>query len=448
MKTFFLTAATSLFFLCGYTQVRNSSIGISSNTTSIQQGTNMNSNSSSSYSNHSSTSDNRYNDRNINNNSSSNTNSNYGINSNSNSNNSSSWNNSNSNNWNSQNNYYNSNNYTNNNSNYNNNYGTYTTNSGYKTKNENYGENIVSESPLIQNNNPFNTLNRSKLYNTNNPINRLFSEHQKPSQKFIINPQISNTLKANDGTIIKIQANSFIDRNGDVVTGEVEFEVKEIYGKGDMITSNAHTISNDMILESGGELYMDASRNSDPLMLAFNKPIQVEMPTTGNGDMQLFYGRPDGNSVNWTLANNNSVAPISNNNVSTGNSYNFNVNALGWMNCDKFRRNRGANTKINVRVPSQFDSTNTAVYIVFKGQNSVTRCDYYDLMNTNDQGQFSTRWYSVPVGAEVTLVAISEINGEVYSASKPVIITANMTEELTFIPTTMDIFKANMAKLP
>lgn len=450
MKARILTTILVISTLTLFAQNKNASVGMSSNTTSIQNGSsNSHQSNYSTQSNYSSNSNSSYkysernpvNDNNNSNNSNNSNSSSYSSNTNSSSNSWSNNNNYNNNNWNNNSNsnyYYNNNNYGNNGN---------SDSNGYKAKDENYGSTMVSES-TSPSTNPFNILHRVPLYNNNNPINKLFNQIQTPSQTFTINAQSAHTLKGNNGTVIKIKANSFVDKNGNVVQGDVNLEVKEIYGKGDMISSNAHTVSNDMILESGGEMYMDASRNGEPLMLANDKPIQVEMPTNGNGDMQLFYGRPDQNSINWTLANNNTTAPTSNSNVNTGNSYNFNINGLGWINCDKFRRNNGRNTKIAVRVPERFDSTNTAVFIVFKGQNSVTRFDGYSEPITYNGGQFETKWYSVPVGAEVTLVAISELNGEYYSASKPVRISQNMTEELTFSPTTMELFKADMAKLP
>jgi outer membrane protein assembly factor BamB len=236
------------------------------------------------------------------------------------------------------------------------------------------------------------------------------------------------------------------------VKGDVEFEMKEIYNRGDMVLSNAHTVCNDLPLESGGELYLGASRNSEPLVLAADKNILIEMPARSNKEMQLFNGMPDRNSVNWNVANPNTVTPVLNSNSITGSSYNFSTSSMNWINCDKFMRSNSSNTKINVRVPKQFDTTNTAVFIVFAGQNTVTKFDHFtnysQLSNESNQSIFDTRWYTVPVGADVTIVAISEVDGQVFSAIQPTKIMKDQVAELEFNPTTMDEFKSKMSTLP
>lgn len=396
-----------------------------------------------------------------------NNNNNWSINNNS-SNNSSS-NNSNSNtNWSNNNNYYNNNlnnGYTNNgyyNSNYNNNQLYTNSNNNYTTQNqnsykavdENYGNEVstVDKNTLLNFKNQYNISDMRSNYRNGTNIDRLFTKYQQPSQIFIIDAQAENTLKGTDGTILKIAPNSFVTKNGELVKGDVEFEMKEIYDRSDMVLSNAHTVCNDLPLESGGELYLGATRNSEPLILAADKNILIEMPARSNKEMQLFNGMPDRNSVNWNVANPNTVTPVLNSNSATGSSYNFSTTSMNWINCDKFMRSNASNTKINVRVPKQFDTTNTAVFIVFAGQNTVTKFDHFtrfnQLSNESDRSTFDTRWYTVPVGAEVTIVAISEVDGQVFSSIQPTKIMKDQVAELEFNPTTMDEFKNKMYTLP
>jgi hypothetical protein len=54
----------------------------------------------------------------------------------------------------------------------------------------------------------------------------------------------------------------------------------------------------------------------------------------------------------------------------------------------------------------------------------------------------------VPVGAEVTIVAISEVDGQVFSSIQPTKIMKDQVAELEFNPTTMDEFKNKMYTLP
>jgi len=286
-------------------------------------------------------------------------------------------------------------------------------------------------------------------YRNNTSIEKLFKQTQKTSQIFIINAQQENTIKTTGSTVIKIAPNSFLDKNGEVVKGDVEFEVKEMYSKSDMILSNAHTVSNDMVLKSGGELFLGAEKNGQPLVLANNKPISLEMPAEDKEPMQLFNGKPDRNTVNWNLANNQEVSPVLNTNSPTGYSYNFTANNMNWLNCDKFMPRTAQNTKINVRFDKQFDTTNTAVFIVYRDQNTVTKFDGFSTYDGTtrmlpQQSLFETKWYSVPAGTNVNIVAISEINGQYYSNIQSTIIQKDHVMDMMMYPTTLDEIKATL----
>lgn len=410
-----------------------------------------------------SSNDNNNNNNNSSSNYSSNNNSNWSSNNNSNSN----WGNSNNNSYgnnynNSYNNGYNngyyngynngySSNYTSNNSN---NYYNSNTQTSYQVSDNSYGSNVITEDKtnVVAKSNPYNITNMPSNYRNNTSIERFFKNNQKTSQTFIINAQVQNTLKGNDGTIVKIEPNSFVDKNGNIVKGEVEFELKEVYDKSAMVNSNAHTVSNDIPLISGGELFMGATQGDEPLMLASNKPIALEMPANSKEPMQLFNGKPDRNTVNWNLANTNSVTPVLNANSNTGSSYNFTTNSMNWINCDRFMRNNGNNTKMNVRLPQQYDTTNTAVFIVFAGQNTVTKFDHFKQLdrtsNVVNLSNFDTKWYSIPVGSDVTIVALSEVNGQYYSSMQRTVVVKDHLTDLTMQPTTLDQFKSDMEKLP
>ncbi len=352
--------------------------------------------------------------------------------------------------------YYNNNSYNNNNGYSNNNTysSTYQNQSSYKVTDDNYGTDLVSEDKTVLKNKTceYNTTDMMSNYRSTTAIDRFFKNNQKTSQIFVINAQKQNTLKGNDGTVIKIAPNSFVTKDGEIVKGDVEFELKEVYDRSSMVTSNAHTVCNDVPLVSGGEMYMGATQGDQPLMLASNTPIAVEMPANSKEPMQLFYGKPDRNTVNWNLANNNSVSPVLNSNSSTGYSYNFSSNSMNWLNCDRFIRSDKPSTKVNVRVSVQYDTTNTAIFMVFTGQNTVTKFDHFTkldrLAEDLNPSVFDTRWYSVPVGSDVTIVALSEINGQYYSSMQRTMLVKDHTTELLLEPTTLDQFKQDMEKLP
>jgi hypothetical protein len=464
MKHIIFTSAILASSICLFSQTRNGSTG---NTNVTHNNSNFNTNTQSN------TNTVNTNSTNYNSNTRSNTNSNtysndsYNSNSNSNSNNSNnssnssnnSWSNNNSNSsWSNNNNgYYNNNNYYNNSNNYSNGYNN---NNGYTNSNTrvdyegNYGSDVITGNKGFSSN-PFNITNRCSNYRNRTAIDKFFTKNQKPSQIFTIDAQQQNTIKANDGTIILIQPNTFVNADGHVVKGEVTLEVKEMYNATDMILSNASTVSNDMPLISGGEVFIDARQNGEVLKMDNNKPMAVQMPSRiGTKDeMQMFHGEAGNNSVNWTLANANSYSPVANSNSPTGSSYNFSTTAMGWINCDKFMRSNNRGTKIRVNIPTTFDTTNTAIFMVFSKQNTVTRFDSFNVFDRTlsiedaNNNHFYTRWYSVPVGTELTIVSISEINGEYYSSFSPVKITEDHLQTVNPSPTTLEIFKEEVGRL-
>jgi len=460
MKQIIFTSAMFAATIWSFGQIRNGS----TNTNVTHSNSNFSTNTNSSNSNITHQSNTHTNssiqyNSNTRSNTSSNDNTNVTNNSNNTSNGSNSsnnsWSNSNSSNssnnsWNNNNGYYNNNNGYNNSNYYgNNNNSYYTTTNTPRNYEGNFGSDVITGNKGFSKN-PYNITNRNSNYKNKTAIDKFFTKNQKPSQIFTINAQTQNTVKANDGTIIKIEPNTFVRNNGDVFTGDVNLEVKEMYNRSDMVFSNASTVSNDMPLISGGEVYIDArSKDGEVLRMDDNKPMAIEMPARiGTKDeMQLFYGEAGNNSVNWNLANANTVAPVANSNVSTGSSYNFNTTAMGWINCDKFMRSNNPGTKVRVDIPRAFDTTNTAVFLVFSGQNTVTRCDYFKQLDEYRPNNFYTRWYSVPVGTEVTVVSISEINGEYYSAFNHTFIGKDHVENLNPSPTTLEIFKKDMENL-
>jgi hypothetical protein len=332
----------------------------------------------------------------------------------------------------------------------------------FQTHNENFGETIIlgDHHRFIPTYNPYNTTKMMSNYRNDTAIEKFFQQNQKPSQVFIVNAQLECRLTGAGGTIVKIAPNSFVDENGEVVKGEVQVEMKEMYTKSDMILSNAHTVCYNAPLKSGGEIFLGASRNGEPLILANDKPISVEVPATSAETMQLFNGKPDGNTIDWDLASPVEIIPVINSNSSTGFSYNFISPNMNWLNCDRFVSSRNPSdisyytptTKVNVRLLNIYDSTNTAVFIVYDKQNTVTKFDgFYKYDGSTkllpDQNGFNTEFYSVQEGSDVTIVAIAVIDGRYYSSMEQTRIQKDHVSDLMMSPTNLDRLKLDLENL-
>ncbi len=130
----------------------------------------------------------------------------------------------------------------------------------------------------------------------------VFTTQNLPIQVFEINNQNDTFITGKNGTKISIPKNSFVDKNGNAVTGKISFELKEALTLADMVMGNLTTLSNGKILQTGGMIYTNATANGENLLIATNKALQISIPTDNKNDsMLIFEGEvnPKNQSINW-----------------------------------------------------------------------------------------------------------------------------------------------------
>lgn len=134
---------------------------------------------------------------------------------------------------------------------------------------------------------------------------KLFNELRPESQKFQIDADSDNIITGKNGTQVFVPKNSFINADGELVTGKVDIEVIEVLSVADFIKTNLQTVSNGRPLQSEGMLYIDAKSNGQQITLATDKRLQIELPNINKmgtaSDIKIFSGSYDtiGN-INWT----------------------------------------------------------------------------------------------------------------------------------------------------
>jgi hypothetical protein len=286
-------------------------------------------------------------------------------------------------------------------------------------------------------------------------LSTLFAEKAAPKQTFTIDANQYQKITGAKGTILKIQPGSFKTMSGQTVTGNVTIELREIYSKSDMIFSKAPTMSNNQILISGGELFLEAYQNGGELTLASTNSIAVMVPTTNPGPMREFYNdlpfsrESQGMELplNWELTDSTYTDSIDVIEDSVNNFenpyYYFYLDGMNWINCDYFWGNPGPFTDVNVNVGSEFNGSNCTIYISFDGQNSVVSLFDYDLNNVFDYG-----YDSFPQGSNVHIIAVGSVNGQYYSSIVPATLGANFSTTLTLTQTTLSQLTADINALP
>ncbi len=272
---------------------------------------------------------------------------------------------------------------------------------------------------------------------TVNALLAVFDDHvEDAKQEFTVNAATGGSIIGNEGVAIYFPPNAFRTASGSMVTGPVQVELVEALTVGDMIWLNKQTLGNDggqmRPLVSGGQYFLGVSQGGQQLELAEDAGY-VSVPALNGVDpnMGLFSGTLEEDGIiTW-----DPFGEVGSNGAIDSSSYGFPNDSLGWVNCDYFMGG-GVQTTVQVTCPAGHTDENTIVWLVFPDQNSVTGI-YGGEGNVFSTGQY----YSLPVGMNVTIVAISNAGGSYSSSITSTVITAGMDQAITFTPTTLAQFE-------
>jgi TonB family protein len=153
----------------------------------------------------------------------------------------------------------------------------------------------------------FDTKARTAIVQTETAISLsdVYKHFEKRPQVFSIRTNRDTTIICKEGTMIQINANSFVsEKTGNPISETVQLVVKEYYKISDMILANLTTTSGGKILETGGMLHISVTNNRENCILKPGSEIKTGFPFSGKkDDMDLFYGEQTNNIINWKLAN-------------------------------------------------------------------------------------------------------------------------------------------------
>ena len=120
-------------------------------------------------------------------------------------------------------------------------------------------------------------------------------------QKFTINTANDTVIETEEGIVMYIPKGSFLDENGNEISDEVEFEVKEAMNTEQILRAGLSTKSGNRDLETGGMFYINARKDGKSVKINPEKGIYTEVPTNEvKANMQLFEGKrmADG-TIDW-----------------------------------------------------------------------------------------------------------------------------------------------------
>jgi len=275
-----------------------------------------------------------------------------------------------------------------------------------------------------------------------NAMLAIFQQHvEDATQVFTLNAASGGVVNGQEGVTMFFPPNAFRTLSGAAVTGTVQVELVEALTVGDMLWLNKRTVGNDngqlRPLVSGGQYFLNATQGGQQLQLAENAGyVNVPAPNGVDPNMQLFSGDVDPNGIiTWDPFGN--AGGLGQDSL----SYSFPNDSLGWINCDYFM-NQSPITGVQAVCPSDHNESNTLVWLVFPDMNSLTN------MYSIDENIFGTGGsYQVPVGINVQIIALSNLDGTYSWATASTSVTAGMSVDLTFEPTTLADFEQYVGAL-
>lgn len=268
-------------------------------------------------------------------------------------------------------------------------------------------------------------------------LNDALKKFEEPSQIFKVAADKPNVVTGQKGTKISINPNDLITESGKPLGQNIEVELKELTNQGQLLSSNAQTISDGKLLISGGAYFIGMTSNGEQLKLKEGKNLSVQFPKLSDKEMALFYGqRNELGQMNWQKATETfkTTRPPANTqpfadstkkqksdieaimdyvdsgynptpeekekNIQQRKNYivsqkvydEIGISKLGWINCDRFWEVENT-TELYASFNPQDSIKNANVYLVFKDMNSVIQAYYY-----SDK---SPQFENMPIGCKI-----------------------------------------------
>ena len=264
-------------------------------------------------------------------------------------------------------------------------------------------------------------------------------KHEAPLQKFTKSADGAFDITGKGGVKISFPAGSLLDENDKKVTGPVNLKLIEIFNKKDVLMSGINTESYGQLLETGGQIFIEAEQNGKKLKLNPSIATNVLFPKDPNQtteNMRLFVARTaeqsgESSDLTWSLFSKQQIP-------TTTNHYEFKLPELSWINIDRFINDGKAKTDLTVELDGSnaTGTVNIEVWIIFKDMKSA-----FKVQGLTTIGSYSNL---LPVGENITLAVVgSNTQGQLYIDSRDLKTEINKTYTMTPRPVThaeMDAF--------
>ncbi|MGZ3883393.1 MAG: hypothetical protein ACXVPD_04205 [Bacteroidia bacterium] len=275
-------------------------------------------------------------------------------------------------------------------------------------------------------------------------INDVFTNNGSQPQTLQVSGTSAQTVTVN-GVKVEIPANAFVTLSNGAVTGTVNLTIKTILTKSEIILSGAGAnSSSSRLVQTKGCVKVTASQNNQSLRMSSSSVgsmfVNVPSATSTITPLRKYYTAKvtaSDSTMLWKIGTDTTNIPV----VFDGVNYQNRaaLDSLKWLNVGSQWDTTGAKTTVKVSVGSQFNKSNTAVYISLNG--SLTVGALYE----GSPNLFHIA--NMPVGKGVNIVGIAIINGQYYSAVLPANVSGT-TLNLNLQAVTLGQIQSQLSALP
>lgn len=281
-----------------------------------------------------------------------------------------------------------------------------------------------------------------------NTIAEVFTTNGSPTQTFTVSATAASTITVN-GVKIEIPANAFVTNASAAVTGSVELSVKTILTKSQVVLNGAGANSSGArLVTTKGCVKITASQNTQSLRLipTSSGTMVVSVPdgTATPSPMKKYYTAKvtavDSTKI-WALGTDVNDIPTAYDAGTSQYVHKASLDSLKWLNVGvQYDSIAAPKTVVTASVnSSQFNKSNTAVYLSFNG--SLTVGAMYEV----SPGIFKIP--NMPIGKGAHIIAIAVINGQYYWADQSVLISSTQIN-LNMQPVTISQIQTQLSLLP
>ncbi|HMQ49422.1 MAG TPA: hypothetical protein PKA00_18210 [Saprospiraceae bacterium] len=228
-------------------------------------------------------------------------------------------------------------------------------------------------------NKPF-TSTRTPPSGHNHALARFLMQQHAPAQTFRIHTAYRTTVQSENGTLITIYPQSFMDASGRLVTEEVDIHFKEVKGRQEMIFSNVVPTCEDRILPLNNQLWLNAVQRRTPLQLV--RPLEIAIEASGlrykTASLHLFRASISSTQAfqaeknfDWKLAPETVIKIEKRNNKQY---LLFESDQMGWMNCNYLLPERGHRTMLTAKLDAPVEHFDDLIgFLALEGMEGLVR---------------------------------------------------------------------------